>query len=139
VGVALMYQITLNTTGGNIDTAGTPIASVLGPNGENKTALENLNWVFSCPTNARITITRPTGKQVQPLVNIMVHGVNGANVYSIPPRGTSATPAAGTVSSIQTISSSNWTTLDLYGLIANGAFYAGSGPSTCIITFGLIS
>jgi hypothetical protein len=134
-----MYQITLNTTGGNIDTAGTPIASVLGPNGENKTTLEGLGWVFNCPTNARLTITRPGSKQVQPLVNIMVHGVNNGNVYSIPPRGTSATPASGTVASIQSLSSSNWTALDLYGLTSNGAFYTSSGTSTCIITFGLIS
>ena len=135
----MVYQITLNTTGGNIDTSGTPIANVLGPNGENKATLEGLGWVFSCPTNSRLTITRPGNKQVQPLVNMMVHGVNGGNVYSIPPRGTTATPAAGTVASIQTLSSSNWTTLDLYGLTANGAFYATSGISTCIITFGLIN
>ena len=97
------------------------------------------SWSFSFPTNARITITRPGSKQVQPLVNIMVHGVSAGSVYSIPPRGTSTIPTAGTVSAIQTLSSSNFTTLDLYGLTYQGAYYASSGQSTCIITFGLIS
>ena len=134
-----MYQITLNTTGGNIDTAGTPIASVLGPNGENKTTLEGLNWVFSCPSNSRLTITRPSGKQVQPLVNIMVHGVTSGVVVSVPPVGRGSIPQVNTVSSIQTIATSSWTTLDLYGLTYDRAIYSSSGQSTCIITFGLIS
>jgi hypothetical protein len=134
-----MYQITLNTTGGNIDTAGTPIANVLGPNGENKTTLEGLGWVFSFPSNSRLTITRPGSKQVQPLVNIMVHGNTNGNVVSIPPVGRGSTPQTSTVSAIQTLSTSNWTTLDLYGLTYDRAFYTSSGTSTCIITFGLIS
>jgi hypothetical protein len=138
-GAALMYQITLNTTGGNIDTAGTPIANVLGPNGENKTTLEGLGWVFSCPSNSRLTITRPGSKQVQPLVNIMVHGNTNGNVVSIPPVGRSTIPQTNTVSAIQTLSTSNWTTLDLYGLVYDRAIYSSSAQSTCIITFGLIS
>jgi hypothetical protein len=69
----------------------------------------------------------------------MVHGVNDGNVISIPPVGRGTIPQSGTVSSIQTFSTPNFTTLDLYGLTYQGAFFKSSGQSTCIITFGLIS
>jgi hypothetical protein len=129
-----MYQITLNMTGGSID-ATTPFASILGPNGENKTTLEGLGWSFSSPTTSRITIGRPGSKQVQPLVNIMTHGINGGVVVSKAPTGTSS----ATHSAIQTYSSNNWTTLDIYSITNATVFCASSGSSTTIITFGLIS
>jgi hypothetical protein len=130
-----MYQITFNTTGGALDNTGTPIASVLGPNGENKTTLENAGWTFSVPTSSRITITRPNSKQVQPLVNILTHGVNGNNVYSVVPSGHSTI----TYSAIQTLSSGSWTTLDIYAIGYGTAYFAQTGASTYVVTFGLIS
>ena len=84
-----MYQIVLNMSGGIIDTGGTPIASVLGPNGENKATLEGLGWSFNTPTATRLTVSRPLSSQIQPLVNIMTHGNNSGNIYSRVPSGLS--------------------------------------------------
>jgi hypothetical protein len=125
------YQIVLNMSGGNIDTAGTPIASVLGPNGENKATLESQGWTFICPSTSRITVTRPSGLQSQPMVNIMTHGVNGSNVLSKSPNGT--TPAVN--STYQTYTGGNWTTMDMYA-IASGNLGA-SNNGNVIITFGI--
>lgn len=129
------YQITLNMSGGIIDTGGTPIASVLGPNGENKATLEGLGWSFSCPTATRLTVGRPGSKQIQPLINIMTHGNNSGNVYSKSPTGQST---AG-YSAIQTLSTGAWTTLDVYSINNTNTGCASSGTTTVIVTFGLIS
>ncbi len=125
------YQIVLNMSGGNIDTSGTPIASVLGPNGENKATLEADGWSFNCPSTSRLTVTRPSGLQSQPMVNIMTHGVNGSNVLSKSPNGTTT----GVNSSFQTYSGGNWTTMDMYGIASASLGAALNG--TIIITFGI--
>jgi hypothetical protein len=125
------YQIVLNMSGGNIDTAGTPIASVLGPNGENKATLEADGWSFSCPTTSRLTVTRPSGLQLQPIVNIMTHGVNGLNVLSKSPNGTTTSQN----SVFQTYSGGNWTTMDMYAIATTSLGAALNG--NVIITFGV--
>ena len=125
------YQIVLNMSGGNIDTSGTPIASVLGPNGENKATLESEGWVFTCPTTQRLTVTRPSGLQSQPIVNIMTHGVNGVNVLSKSPNGTTTSQN----SVFQTYSGGNWTTMDMYAIATTSLGAALNG--NVIITFGV--
>ena len=134
-GTPQMYQITLNMSGGIIDTGGTPIASVLGPNGENKATLEGLGWSFSCPTATRLTVGRPGSSQLQPLINIMTHGNNAGNVYSKAPTGQS--PAG--YSAIQTLATGAWTTLDVYSISNTNTGCAASGATTVVVTFGLIS
>lgn len=134
-GSVVVYQITLNMSGGIIDTGGTPIASVLGPNGENKATLEGLGWSFSCPTATRLTVGRPVSKQVQPLVNIMTHGNNAGNIYSRVPSGTST----GAFSAVQTLSTGNYTTLDIYAINNTNTGCVSSGATTVMVTFGLIS
>jgi hypothetical protein len=134
-GSVVAFQITLNMSGGIIDTGGTPIASVLGPNGENKTTLEGLGWTFSTPTSTRLTIGRPASKQAQPLVNIMTHGNNSGNIYSRVPSGMST----GAFSAVQTLSTGNYTTLDIYSINNTNTGCAPSGATTVIVTFGLIS
>ena len=128
------YQITLNMSGGIIDTGGTPIASVLGPNGENKATLEADGWSFACPTSTRLAVVRPTSKQVQPLVNIMTHGNNNNNVYSKSPAGQST---AG-YTAIQTLATGAWTTLTIYSINNTNTGCASSGTTTVTVTFGLI-
>jgi hypothetical protein len=134
-GVPKIYQVVVNMTGGNIDTGGTPIASVLGPNGENKSALEALGWSFTATTNQRLTVGRPTGSQIQPLINIMTHAVNGVNVYSKAPTG----QATGTFTAAQVLSSGNFTTLDVYGFTSGNTGAASPAATTITVTFGLIS
>ena len=134
-GAPVMYQVTLNMSGGTIDTGGTPIASVLGPNGENKATLEGLGWTFSTPTTTRLTVGRPGSKQVQPLVNIMTHGNNAGNIYSRVPSGTST----GAFSAVQTLTTGNYTTLDIYAINNTNTGCVSSGATTVIVTFGLIS
>lgn len=134
-GSVVTYQITLNMASGIIDTGGTPIASVLGPNGENKATLEGLGWSFSCPTATRLTVGRPVSKQVQPLVNIMTHGNNSGNIYSRVPSGLSP----GAFAAIQTLSTGNYTTLDVYAINNTNTGCAPAGATTVLITFGLIS
>jgi hypothetical protein len=134
-GTPLMYQITLNMSGGIIDTGGTPIASVLGPNGENKATLEGLGWTFSIPTATRLTVGRPGSSQTQPLVNIMSHGNNSGNIYSRVPSGLST----GAFSAVQTLSGGNYTTLDIYSISNVNTGCSPSGATTVVITFGLIN
>jgi hypothetical protein len=129
------YQITLNMSGGIIDIGGTPIASVLGPNGENKATLEGLGWSFSTPTSTRLTVGRPASSQVQPLINIMTHGNNSGNVFSKAPTGQST----GAFSAVQTLATGAYTTFDLYSISNTNTGCASSGPTTVIVTFGLIS
>jgi len=128
------YQITLNMSGGIIDIGGTPIASVLGPNGENKATLEGLGWSFSTPTSTRLTVGRPASSQVQPLINIMTHGNNSGNVFSKAPTGQST----GAFSAVQTLATGAYTTFDLYSISNTNTGCASSGPTTVIVTFGLI-
>ena len=130
-----MYQVVLNIIGGAIDTGGTPIASVIGPNGENKTTLEGLGWSFTCPTTSRLDIGRPSSKQVQPLFNMMTHGNKDGNVLSRVP---SATSTAG-YSAYQTLSGAAFVSASFYGLTASNTGYKSSGTTTLSITFGLIS
>ena len=130
-----MYQIVLNMSSGIIDTGGTPIASVLGPNGENKATLEGLGWSFSTPTATRLTVGRPASKQVQPLINIMTHGNNSGNVYSRVPSGLSP----GAFAAIQTLTTGNYTTLDVYAINNTNTGCAPAGVTTVLTTFGLIS
>jgi len=133
---ASFYQITLNMSGGIIDIGGTPIASVLGPNGENKATLEGLGWSFSTPTSTRLTVGRPAGSQVQPLVNTMVHAeTTSGNVVSSAVIGKLTTA----LSAFQTRSGGAYTTLDVYSLGYTTTGGASTGAVTTIVTFGLIS
>jgi hypothetical protein len=134
-GGASIYQLVLNMTGGSIDIGGTPIASVLGPNGENKATLEGLGWSFSTPTTSRLTIGRPVSTQTQPAVNIHTHGNNAGNVWTKSP---SQNSTAG-YSAAQTLSGGLFTTLDVYGINYVNTGCASSGATTVLITFGIIS
>lgn len=134
-GIPQMYQITLNMSSGIIDTGGTPIASVLGPNGESKATLEGLGWTFSCPTTSRLTVGRPASSRVQPLVNIMTHGNNSGNIYSKAPTGQST----GAFSAVQTLATGAYTTFDLYSISNTNTGCDASGATTVVVTFGLIS
>ena len=129
------YQITLNMSGGIIDIGGTPIASVLGPNGEDKATLEGLGWSFSTPTSTRLTVGRPSSLGVQPIIDINTHAVTAAgNVVTSAVNGKSITALA----SFQTLSSGTYTTLEMWGLgyVTTGG--ASSGTATTTVTFGLI-
>jgi hypothetical protein len=134
-GVPKTYQIVLNMTGGSIDVGGTPIASVLGPNGENKTTLEGLGWSFSTPTSTRLTVGRPSSSRIQPLISIMTHGNNAGSVYTRVPSATSTTGFAA----MQTLSGVNYTTLDVTSINNTNTGCASSGATTVVVTFGLIS
>jgi hypothetical protein len=134
-GVASFYLITINMSAGAIDTGGTPIASVVGPNGENKTTLEGLGWSFTCPTTSRLTVLRPSSKQVLPLINVMTHGNNSGNIYSKAPTGQST----GAFSVVQTLATGSYTTFDLYSISSTNTGCASSGTTTVGVTFGLIS
>jgi hypothetical protein len=134
-GGALIYQLVLNMTGGGIDIGGTSIASVLGPNGENKATLEGLGWSFSTPTTSRLTIGRPVGTQIQPAVNIHTHGNNAGNVWTKSPSQNSTAGYAAA----QTLSGGLFTTLDVYGITYVNTGCASSGATTVLVTFGIIS
>ena len=82
-----------------------------------------------------MSIGRPAGLQVQPLVNIMTHGVNGTSVWSKSPTGVNISSLAA----LQTTSSGAYTTLTLYGLNSANTGLIGTGSTTLTITFGLIS
>jgi hypothetical protein len=129
------YQVTLNMTGGTINTGGTPIPSVLGPNGESKATLEAAGWSFTCPSNSRLTIGRPTGLQVQPAVNVQTHGDNAGSVYIRVP---SATNTSG-FAAMQTLSGGAYTTLDVTTINNTNTGCASSGATTVVVTFGVIS
>jgi hypothetical protein len=121
--------------GGIIDIGGTPIASVLGPNGENKATLEGLGWSFSTPTSTRLTVGRPSSSRIQPLINIMTHGNNSGNVYSKAPTG----QATSGYTAVQTLATGTWTTLDIYSINNTNTGCAAVGATTVTVTFGLIS
>jgi hypothetical protein len=120
-------------SGGSTD-ATTPITSVLGPNGENKATLEAEGWSFTIPTTNRLQIGRPSGLQSQPIVNIMTHGVNGTEVLSKSPNGTSTT---GPTSVFQQYSGGNWTGMIIYGVSSTNTGAAAAGNTNVIITFGI--
>jgi collagen type VII alpha len=126
------YQVVLNMTGGSLDPT-TPIASVLGPNGENKATLESDGWSFTIPALNRLQVGRPSGLQSQPIVNIMTHGVNGGEVLSKSPNGT--TTAQHSV--FQQYSGGNWTGMVIYSITSTNTGAAGSGSTNVIITFGI--
>ena len=131
-----MYQVQILFSGGVIDTATNGgIGTVIGPNGENESTLETAGWNFNCPTTSRLTVGRPSGLQVQPLVDILTHGQNGVNVVTKAPNGTSS----AAYSAIQTLSSGNWTQLDVYSLNNTNTGVATSGASSVWVTFGLIA
>jgi len=130
-----MYQIVLNMSAGAIDTGGTPIASVLGPNGENKTTLEGQGWSFSCPSSSQLTVGRKSGLQVQPAVAIQTHGNNAGVVATKAPTGINTV----TFSALQTLSSGNWTGFDIYSISSGNTGCASSGTTTVTVTFGIIS
>ena len=131
-----MFQVEILFSGGVIDTATNGgIGTVIGPNGENESTLEAAGWNFSCPTTSRITIVRPAGFRVQPLVDILTHGQNGANVVTKAPNGTSS----AAYSAIQTLSSGTWTQLDVYSLNQANTGVANAGAASCWVTFGLIA
>ena len=135
--VRQIYQVTLNMSAGNIDTAGTPIASVLGPNGENKTSLEADGWSFSTTTN-RLTVGRPTGFQVRPLIGIMAHGYKSSNggYWSKPATGIATNQA---LAAIQNYSGGYFTGLDLYGVTSSTTGAEATGTTQVIITFEMIN
>ena len=131
-----MYQVEILFAGGLIDTATNGgIGTVIGPNGENESTLETAGWSFNCPTTSRITIGRPAGFRVQPLVNILTHGNNSGNVVTKAPNGTSS----AAYSAIQTLSGASWTQLDVYSLNNTNTGIATSGATSCWVTFGLIA
>jgi hypothetical protein len=110
-------------------------ATASGPNGESKATLEGLGWVFTKVDSTTLSITRPAGLRVQPLVNVMTHGVNGTSTWSKSPTGVNTT----SLSALQTTSSGAYTTLTLYSLNSANTGIVAAGSTTLIITFGLIS
>ena len=118
-----------------MDTFPTGLVSATGPLGENLATLQSAGWVFTRVDGATFQITRPSGLQTQPLVNIQTHGINGGNVITKTPSGVSS----GAYSAIQTYSSSLFTGVTLYFLNAANTGIAGSSATNLIITFGLIS
>jgi len=134
-----MFQVEILFSGGIIDTAtNNGIGAVVGPNGENQATLTAAGWSFSCPTTSRITIGRPSGKRVQPLVDILTHGQTssgGTNVVTKAPNGISS----AAYSAIQTYTGGAFTTLDIYSLNNANTGVANSSTASCWVTFGLIS
>jgi hypothetical protein len=130
-----MYQVTVTYTSNSMDNFPGGLVSALGPNGEILSDLQTEGWVFTRVGPTTLSITRPNTKQIQPLVNIMTHGVDGNNVWSKTPSGV----ATGTLSALQTKSGSSYTTLTLYTLNSASTGFPSSGAGTLIITFGLIS
>ena len=134
-----MYQVEILFSGGAIDTAtNAGIGTVVGPNGENQATLAAAGWVFTCPTTSRITITRPSGKRVQPLTAILTNGQTssgGAQVITKAPNGISS----AAYSAIQTYSGGAFTTLDIYSLNNASTGVSLSSTASCWVTFGLIS
>ena len=130
-----VYQVTLSYTSNVMDAFPTGLVSASGPNGENLATLQTAGWVFSKVDSTTLSVTRPSGLQFQPLVNIMTHGVNGTSVWSKSPTGVANT----SLSAMQTLSSGNYTTLTLYGLNSANTGLVSSGATTLTITFGLLS
>ena len=111
------------------------LVSALGPNGENLATLQSAGWTFTRVDGTTLQISRPSGSQVQPLVNIMTHGINGSQMWSKAP---SAVNTSG-ISAMQTYSGGLFTTLTMYSLNSANTGLASSGATNLIITFGLIS
>ena len=129
-----MYQINLSYTSGVMDDfPGSHTA--LGPNGENLSSLQSDGWVFSKIAGTTLSITRPAGSQVQPLINIMTHGKNGNSYWSKSPTATAGTGFGAE----QTVSGANFTTLTLTGLNNGNTGLVSAGTTMLTITFGLIS
>jgi hypothetical protein len=133
-GVPKIYQITVNMNGGSIDPT-TPIASVLGPNGENIAALTGSGWSFSYATPNTINIGRPTGFQVQPLVNIQTHGNNAGQVFTKAPSSNATTGYA----TMQTLSGGAFVSASVTSITTANTGCAPGGTTTVWLTFGLIS
>ena len=129
-----MYQINLAYTSNAMDDfPGTH--SALGPNGETITQLITAGWGFIKLSTQSLSITRPAGLQVQPLINIMTHGKNSTSYISKSPSASTT----GGYAAEQVISGSTFTTLNLTGLSNSNTGVATSGASILTITFGLIS
>jgi hypothetical protein len=128
-----MYQLTLSYTSNVMDAITS--ATALGPNGESKATLESAGWIFTKVDGTTLSITRPSGLRVQPLVNVMTHGVNGTSVWSKSP---TAVNTSG-LSALQTLSGGAYTTLTLYSLNSSNTGILAGGATTLIITFGLVS
>ena len=109
--------------------------TALGPNGENLATLQSAGWVFTKVAGTTLSITRPSGLQVQPLVNMMTHAKNGTSYWS---KAFTAVSGAGYAAE-QTVSGANFTTLTLTGLNYTNTGIIASGTTTLTITFGLIS
>ena len=128
-----MYQLTLTYTSGVMDALTT--ATAIGPNGESYSGLTSAGWVFTKVDGTTLSIGRPAGYRVQPIVNIMTHGVNSTEVWSKSP---TAVNTSGQYAK-QTLSSGEWTTLTLGGLSSGNTGLVAAGNTTLTITFGLIS
>ena len=109
--------------------------TAVGPNGESLAQLITAGWSFTKVDGTTLSIGRPAGLQVQPLVNIMTHGVNSTSVWSKSPTGVNTS----SLSALQTISGGAFTTLTFYGLNSSNTGLVSSGSTTLTITFGLIS
>jgi hypothetical protein len=133
-GVPRMYQLTITYTSNIMDAFGGSQTAV-GPNGESLAQLITAGWSFTKVDGTTLSIGRPSGLQVQPLVNIMTHGVNSTSVWSKSPTGVNTS----SLSALQTISGGAFTTLTLYGLNSSNTGLVSSGSTTLTITFGLIS
>jgi hypothetical protein len=133
-GAPKMYQINLSYTSNVMDDFPSS-HTALGPNGENLATLQSAGWVFTKVAGTTLSIIRPSGLQVQPLVNIMTHGANSTEVWSKSP---TAVNTSGQYAK-QTLSSGEWTTLTLGGLNSANTGLVGVGNTTLTITFGLIS
>ena len=118
-----------------MDTFPSGLVSVTGPNGENLSTLQSAGWVFSRIDATTLSITRPTGLQSQPLVNVTTHGINGSVVWTKSPTAVASTGYAAE----QTYSGGLFTTLKIYGLNSTNTGLVSSGATNLIITFGLIS
>ena len=133
-GVPRMYQLTITYTSNVMDAFGGSQTAV-GPNGESLAQLITAGWSFTKVDGTTLSIGRPAGLQVQPLVNIMTHGVNSTSVWSKSPTGVNTS----SLSALQTISGGAFTTLTFYGLNSSNTGLVSSGSTTLTITFGLIS
>ena len=135
VGTAKMYQVTVSYSANVMDGFPSGLVSAVGPNGENLSALQTAGWVFTRVDGTTLQISRPSGSQAQPLVNILTHGLNSGNIWTKAPSGISS----ASYSALQTYSGGLYTSLTVYGLNSSFTGIAGSGTTNLTITFGLIS
>jgi len=136
-GAVKVYQVTVSYTSNVMDNFPAGLVSAIGPNGESLATLQSNGWVFTKVDGTTLSITRPSGLQSQPLVNIMAHGLNGSNVWSKAPTGT-ATSQFAALQTYSTITSL-YSTMTIYSLNATNTGIVSSGATTLTITFGLVS